>query len=114
MINTTQPPAAAAVPVPWDADEIFAMLAEPSRRKLLLVLAHGQPAAASQLQGATRQRLDATLKHLSAMRTAGLLVTAPDPTDGRRLLYALAPTVPVVHSPEGALGIDFGFCLLRL
>ena len=114
MINTTQPPAAAAVPFQWNADRIFALLAEPARRHLLLALAHGKPAAASQLQGATRLRLDATLKHLSAMRTAGLLVTAPDPTDGRRLLYALAPAVPVVQSPEGAVGIDFGFCLLRL
>jgi hypothetical protein len=56
--------------------------------------------------------LDATLKHLTAMRSAGLLVIAPDPTDGRRMLYSLAPSVPVVKSPEGIV-IDFGFCLLR-
>jgi hypothetical protein len=56
--------------------------------------------------------LDATLKHLTAMRSAGLLVVTPDPTDGRRMLYSLAPSVPVVKSPEG-IAIDFGFCLLR-
>ena len=114
MLNPTQPSAAAAAPAPWNDDLIFAMLAEPARRHLLRALAHGQSAAASQLQGATRLRLDATLKHLTTLRAAGLLVTAPDPTDGRRMLYALAPAVPVVKSPEGAVGIDFGFCLLRL
>jgi hypothetical protein len=64
------------------------------------------------LRGATGLRLDATLKHLTAMRSAGLLVTMPDPTDGRRMLYSLSPSVPVVKSPEG-ITIDFGFCLLR-
>ena len=113
-MNTTQPLAAAAVPVQWSPDQIFPVLADPVRRQILFVLAHGKPCPASVLKGGVRRRLDATLKHLVAMRAAGLLLVAPDPTDGRRMLYALAPAVPVVKSPEGAVAIDFGFCLLRL
>jgi len=74
----------------------------------------GKPAAATGLQGVTRLRLDATLKHLSTMRSAGLLVTSPDRTDGRRMLYSLSPSVPVTKTPEGRTVIDFGFVLLRL
>ena len=99
--------------MPWNADRVFALLAEPARRQILLVLAHGKALPASVLKGTARLRLDATLKHLAAMHSAGLLVTSPDPTDGRRMLYALAPSVPVVQTPEGAVTIDFGFCLLR-
>ncbi len=58
-------------------------------------------------------RLDATLKQLAVLCSAGLLTTSPDPTDKRRTLYALAPAVPLTKTPEGAVTIDFGFCLLR-
>jgi DNA-binding transcriptional ArsR family regulator len=59
------------------------------------------------------RRLDATLKHLIALRAAGLVVTRPDPVDGRRMLYSLAPTVPVVKTDKGAV-MDFGCCVVRL
>jgi len=105
------------VPVPnvsqWDADDIFLMLAEPARRRIMATLASGNPQAATSLKGSTHLRLDATLKHLTAMRKAGLLVMKPDQTDGRRMLYSLAPSVPVVTTATGR-GIDFGFCLIRL
>jgi hypothetical protein len=113
MSNNIQPPVAVAVPSPWNADQIFSILADPSRRHILLVLAHGKALPASVLKGGTRRRLDATLKQLAVLCSAGLLVTSPDPTDGRRTLYALAASVPVVKTPEGAVTIDFGFCLLR-
>ena len=54
---------------------------------------------------------DATLKHLTTLRDAGLLLTAPDPQDKRRTLYRLAPSVPVVKTETG-MAIDFGFCVL--
>ncbi|MFA6560616.1 MAG: helix-turn-helix transcriptional regulator [Verrucomicrobiia bacterium] len=114
MPSNTQPPSAAPVTGQWNPDLIFSVLAEPARRAMLLSLAHGKPKAATDLRGATRLRLDATLKHLSAMRSAGLLVTSSDPTDGRRTLYTLAPSVPVTKTPEGGTVIDFGFVLLRL
>jgi len=113
MPDTPQPPVTAPATTQWKPDEIFSVLAESARRTILRSLAVGKPKAASTLRGATGLRLDATLKHLTAMRSAGLLVTAPDPSDGRRMLYSLAPSVPVMKSPEGIV-IDFGFCLLRL
>jgi len=114
MPNNPQPSPAAPTTGQWKPDLIFSVLAEPARRALLLSLAHGKPKAATDLRGATRLRLDATLKHLSAMHSAGLLVTSPDPTDGRRMFYALAPSVPATKTPEGRIVIDFGFIMLRL
>lgn len=113
MPNDSLPAISAAPTAQWKPNKIFPILAEPARRAVLLSLASGKPKAASQLRGATGLRLDATLKHLSAMRSAGLLVTAPDTVDGRRMLYSLAPSVTVVKSPEGVV-IDFGCCVLRL
>lgn len=109
-----EPAPAAAASGRWKPDLIFSILAEPARRHVLLALASGKPAAATDLQGATRLRLDATLKHLSLMRSAGMLVTSPDRTDGRRTLYTLSPSVPVQKTPEGGIVIDFGFVMLRL
>jgi predicted transcriptional regulator len=113
MDNNLPPPAATAAPSPWNADQIFSILAEPARRHILLSLSRCKPSPASVIKDWVHLRLDATLKHLVEMRAAGLVVTSPDPTDGRRMLYSLAPSVPVVKTPEGAVMVDFGFCLLR-
>jgi DNA-binding transcriptional ArsR family regulator len=107
-----------AVPVAssagWNEDLIFSLLADPVRRRLLLNLARcGVGQAASQLNGGVGRRLDATLKHLTALRNAGLLVTQPDKVDARRMLYSLSPAVPLVKTETGSV-IDFGFCSLRL
>ncbi len=114
MIENPKPPVNAPATQQWKPDLVFSILAEAPRRRLLATLAHGHWAAATELRGASRKRLDATLKHLATLRAAGFLVTAPDPKDGRRTLYALAPTVPVQKTPEGGTVIDFGFCLLRV
>ena len=50
---------------------------------------------------------------LVAMRAAGFVVTRPDPVDGRRMLYSLAPSVPLTKTETGKV-MDFGFCLLRV
>ena len=107
-----------AVPVAssagWNEDLIFSLLSDPVRRRLLLNLARcGVGQAASQLNGGVGRRLDATLKHLTALRNAGLLVTQPDKVDARRMLYSLSPAVPLVKTETGSV-IDFGFCSLRL
>lgn len=81
---------------------------------MLFALAHGKPSAATNLQGATHRRLDATLKHLAVLDEAGMLVSSPDPQDGRRTLYTLSPSVPVTKTPEGGIMIDFGFVMVRL
>ena len=107
-----------AVPVAstagWNEDLIFSLLSDPVRRRLLLNLARcGVGQAASQLNGGVGRRLDATLKHLTALRNAGLLVTQPDKVDARRMLYSLSPAVPVTKSEQGA-AMDFGFVTVRL
>lgn len=47
-----------------------------------------------------------------ALRGAGLVVTAENPQDGRRLLYRLAPAIPVTKTATG-WEMDFGYCLVR-
>ncbi|MBE7497225.1 MAG: hypothetical protein HS117_19965 [Verrucomicrobiaceae bacterium] len=59
------------------------------------------------------KRLDATLKHLVALRGAGLVVTAENPQDGRRLLYHLTPAIPATKTERG-WEMDFGYCLVRI
>ena len=95
-----------------DADTVFASLGDRTRRRLLLALSDGQPRRATALTPASGKRFDATLKHLIALRNAGLIVAAPDPADSRRQRYALAPSVNVAQTPEGRT-MDFGYCLVR-
>ena len=66
---------------------------------------------ATALKGHAGLRLDATLKHLTALRDARVLVTTPDRQDKRRMLYSLAPSVPVVRTETGT-AIHFGYCVL--
>ncbi len=62
----------------------------------------------------TARRLDATLKHLVALRQAGLVVTQLNPADGRRQLYTLPPTVKVTKTETGMREVDFGCCVMRV
>ena len=96
-----------------DADTVFAALGDKTRRRLLLALSDGQPRRCTTLTGTAGKRFDATLKHLIALRNAGLIVANPDPTDSRRQLYSLAPSVKVAQTPEGRT-MDFGYCVVRL
>ncbi len=94
------------------ADTVYAALGDPTRRRLLQILADGQGRTATVLAGNVGKRLDATLKHLVALRGAGLVITAENPQDGRRLLYRLAPAIPVTKTGTG-WEMDFGYCLVR-
>lgn len=96
-----------------DPDTVFAALGEPSRRRILVALFDGQPRRALALSGATGKRFDNTLKHLEALLRAGLIVATQDPTDARRRIYTLAPTVKTATTPEGRT-MDFGYCVLRV
>jgi DNA-binding transcriptional ArsR family regulator len=96
-----------------DADTVFATLGEPSRRRLLVALFDGQPRTGTVLARAINKRLSATLKHLGALRDAGLLVTEQDKVDGRRQAYRLAPSVKLATTAEGRT-MDFGYCLIRV
>ena len=113
MPDPIQPPAPIAQKQFWNPDVVFAALADPARRRLLCSIASNKPLPATGLQGSAHKRLDATLKHLTALRTAGMVTTAPDPVDGRRTLYGLSPNVPVVQSADGR-ALDFGCCVVRL
>lgn len=95
------------------ADTVFAALGEPTRRRILVALFDRQPRTATVLARAAGKRLDATLKHLFALRNAGLIVAEQDRVDGRRQAYQLAPSVKVAETPEGRT-MDFGYCLIRL
>lgn len=100
-------------PVSWDPDLIYWALAEPPRRQILLALASRGPQPAGDLLGATRRRLDATLKHLQTLRSAGLVTRQENSRDGRKYLYALTPQVPLAKTDKGVV-LDFGFLLVRL
>jgi DNA-binding transcriptional ArsR family regulator len=94
------------------ADTIYATLGDPTRRRILQILAPGKGLTATILAGNVGKRLDATLKHLVSLRGAGLVITSENPADGRRLLYHLAPAIPVVKTETG-WDMDFGYCLVR-
>src|SRR5437868_4388860 len=86
----------------WNTEVVFAMLAEKPRRGLLAVLARGGGQAATLLTGNSGKRLDATLKHLTALKKFGMVTAKPDTKDRRRTLYGLSPNVTVVRSEAGA------------
>jgi hypothetical protein len=67
----------------------------------------------SDLSGAAGKRFEATLKLLEALLKSGLIVAEQDPTDTRRRLYTLAPSVKTATTPEGRT-MDFGYCVVRI
>ncbi len=95
-----------------DADTVFAALSERTRRRILLAMADGKPRTATAVAGLSGKKFDATLKHLIALRNAGLIVAAQDAVDGRRQAYTLAPSLIVTDAPEGKT-MDFGYCVVR-
>lgn len=111
-MSDTTPSTTPPTPV-WDADMVYHVLADASRRRLLLSLAAHPLQTATALHVAIGRKLDATLKHLVALRAAGLVETEENPQDGRRLLYRLGTKV-VVRQTETGREIDFGFVLVRL
>jgi len=114
MANRSRSPAAANDAGAQSRDLIFALLADPVRRRLLELLADGNPHTATSCARHVRRRLDAALKHLIALREAHVITTRPDPVDSRRQLYTLAEHIPVQKSDAGPVEMDFGCCLLRL
>lgn len=96
-----------------DADTVFAALADPTRRRILQALSDRVPRTATKVQHITGKRHSATIKQLTALRDAGLLISTPDKDDGRRQAYSLPPSIPVGVSEDGRKTVDFGYCLLR-
>ena len=112
MTDASSSPAPVGNNTGWNPDLIFNVLADASRRAVLAALARGGPQPASVLKDVIGRRFDATLKQLVLMQKSGVLVTTPDKADKRRMLYALAPSVPLTKSAQGAV-MDFGFVTVR-
>ena len=69
------------------AEQVFAALADPSRRAILAALASGGPATATDLAGRLPITRQAIAKHLALLAVAGL-VTA-EPGERRRVRFRL-------------------------
>ena len=104
--------APAPAPQPVSEDVIYNALSYSARRRLLQVLADGKGRTASQLSTPGTKARDTTLKNLIVMRDAGLLHTAPNPDDGRRMLYLLNPAIKITKTETG-MEMDFGCCVMR-
>lgn len=113
-MSTPAEPSPATPPAPQiiPEDTLYAVLGDPTRRRLLQLLADGRASTATALAGNVGKRLDATLKHLVALRAAGLVITQENPQDRRRLLYRLPPAIHTAKTEHGWV-IDFWHCLVR-
>src|SRR5687767_15580887 len=69
------------------AQEVFAALADPSRREILAALAAGGPATATDLAAGLPITRQAIAKHLALLAEAGLV--AAEPGERRRVRYRL-------------------------
>jgi len=69
------------------AEQVFAALADPSRRAILAALASGGPATATDLAGRLPITRQAIAKHLALLALAGLVTT--EPGERRRVRYRL-------------------------
>jgi len=81
------------------AEQVFAALADPSRRAILAALASGAPATATATDLAGRLPItrQAIAKHLALLTSAGL-VTA-EPAERRRVRYRLR-SAPMQVAPQ--------------
>jgi DNA-binding transcriptional ArsR family regulator len=69
------------------AQEVFAALADPSRRQILAALASGGPATATDLAARLPITRQAIAKHIGLLAEAGLVVA--EPGERRRVRYRL-------------------------
>ena len=58
-------------------------------------------------------QITAALKHLVALREAGLITMNPTPADGHRNEYLLSVGIPVTRTEKG-LEMDFDCCVVRV
>jgi DNA-binding transcriptional ArsR family regulator len=72
------------------AQEVFAALADPTRREILAALAAAGPATATDLAGRLPITRQAIAKHLALLGEAGLVVA--EPGERRRIRYRLDST----------------------
>ena len=100
-MTTSMPPDAEAV-----AEQVFAALADPSRRTILAELASAGPATATDLADRLPITRQAIAKHLALLAEAGL-VTA-EPGERRRVRYRLhSAPIQVAQQFLAALARDW-------
>jgi DNA-binding transcriptional ArsR family regulator len=88
------------------AQEVFAALADPSRRGILAALAAGGPATATHLAGRLPITRQAIAKHLALLAEAGLVVA--EPGERRRVRYRLdSASMKVAQQFLAALARDW-------
>ena len=71
-------------------DEVLAALADPTRRRIVELVAES-PRTASEIHDAFPIANPAVSRHLRVLREAGVITTAPVPGDKRVRLYTLEP-----------------------
>ena len=71
------------------AEQVFAALADPTRRAILAALAASGPATATDLAGRLPVTRQAVAKHLALLAEAGLV--RAEPGERRRVRYRLVP-----------------------
>ena len=95
------------------AEQVFAALADPTRRGILAELAAGGPATATDLAGRVPITRQAIAKHLALLAEAGL-VTA-EPGERRRVRYRLrSAPMQVAQQFLAALARDWDSPLEKL
>ncbi|MCW6004827.1 metalloregulator ArsR/SmtB family transcription factor [Micromonospora sp. CPCC 205371] len=72
------------------ADEIFEVLADPTRREVVRLLGQ-QPRRAGELAGATGTSAPVMSRHLKVLREAGLVIDERVPHDARLRVFRLRP-----------------------
>ena len=88
------------------AEEVFAALADPSRRSILAVLASSGPATATDLAASLPITRQAIAKHLGLLTEAGLVVA--EPGERRRIRYRLqSAPIQVAQQFLAALARDW-------
>ena len=95
-----------------DADTIFLVLSDRTRRQILVSLFDGQPHGTGGIGGSLPKQRDLVRKHCMVLVKAGLITGQPDPQNGKRQLYQLSPAVKAETTPTGRT-LDFGCCVLR-
>jgi DNA-binding transcriptional ArsR family regulator len=82
------PPDAVRAPGAADVDRVFAALADPTRRRLLQLLAARRPLSASALAGELPVTRQAVVQHLAVLQQSQLVVGR---RAGREVLFSVQP-----------------------
>ena len=98
---------------PFPANDVFLMLHDPFRRRVIRSLANGEMKTASELGGGTGLSRQAFAKHLQLMCDTGFIVKKENRSDARKPIFGLAPAV-VVCKTEDSTMVNLGCAKLRL